>query len=284
VRVSIPLRQAPDRPGDQTILRAQPLAANPTPGPCGKPLAVSVVIPVYNEQDRIADALTAIWSYFTELGTDTEIIVADDGSTDNTTVIAAAYASSHPGIRVLSLKHGGKAKAVLAGLHAARHPIAGFMDVDLATPLATWEACQNALANGYDIAIASREGSGAERVGEPAYRHVMGRVFNGLVKLLILPGIDDTQCGFKFFTRHALDIILPRCQLYTEHDVSAGPRVTAFDVELLYIARKHGLRTAVVPITWHYGAKSKVNPVRDTIRNFRDVLAVRMNGWRGKYA
>jgi dolichyl-phosphate beta-glucosyltransferase len=245
--------------------------------------AVSVVIPVYNEQDRIGDALTAVWTYFHEQGLTAEIIVADDGSSDNTTVIAAAYASDHPGIQILQLEHGGKAKAVLAGLHAATHPIAGFMDVDLATPLSTWEACRDAFARGYDIAIASREGRGAVRVGEPHYRHVMGRVFNGLVRLLLLPGIDDTQCGFKFFTQHALATIIPRCQLYTEHDVTTKPRVTAFDVELLYIARRQGLRTAIVPITWHYGAQSKVNPVRDTIRNFRDVLAVRINGWRGKY-
>ena len=245
--------------------------------------AVSVVIPTYNEQDRIGDALTAVWTYFHEQGVAAEIIVADDGSSDNTTVIAAAYANDHPGIRILKLEHGGKAKAVLAGLHAATNPIAGFMDVDLATPLATWEACRTAFANGYDIAIASREGSGAVRVGEPAYRHVMGRVFNGLVRLLLLPGIDDTQCGFKFFTNHALETIIPRCQLYTEHDVTARPRVTAFDVEILYIARRQDLRTAIVPITWHYGAQSKVNPIRDTIQNFRDVLAVRMNGWRGRY-
>ncbi|MGC4107090.1 MAG: glycosyltransferase [Thermomicrobiales bacterium] len=246
--------------------------------------SVSVVIPVYNEQDRIGDALTAVWTYFHDLGTDAEIIVADDGSSDNTTVIASAYAADHPGIRILKLAHGGKAKAVLAGLHASTRPIAGFMDVDLATPLSTWQACRDAFANGYDIAIASREGVGAVRVGEPHYRHVMGRVFNGMVRLLLLPGIDDTQCGFKFFTHHALETIIPRCQLYTEHDVTTQPRVTAFDVELLYIARRQGLRISVVPITWHYGQQSKVNPIRDTIQNFRDVLAVRMNGWRGKYA
>lgn len=244
---------------------------------------VSVVIPVYNEQDRIGDALTAIWTYFDELGTEADIIVADDGSSDNTTVIAAAYANTHPGIRILHLDHGGKAKAVLAGLHAAHHPIAGFMDVDLATPLSTWEACRDAFATGSDIVIASREGVGAVRVGEPVYRHFMGRVFNGMVRLLLLPGIDDTQCGFKFFTQHALETIIPRCKLYTEHDVTTKPRVTAFDVELLSIARRHGLRTTIVPITWHYGAHSKVNPIRDTIQNFRDVLAVRVNLWRGHY-
>lgn len=253
--------------------------ANPNAGP----LAVSVIVPVFNEQDRISDALTAIWTYFHDLGTEIEIVVADDGSSDNTMVIASAYAKEHSGIRVLKLEHGGKAKAVLAGLHAASNPIAGFMDVDLATPLSTWEACRDAFAHGYDIAIASREGIGAERIGEPTYRHVMGRVFNGLVRLLLLPGIDDTQCGFKFFTKNALDTIIPRCRLYTEHDVTTKPRVTAFDVELLYVARRHGLRTKIVPISWHYGAQSKVNPISDTIQNFRDVLAVRMNGWRGLY-
>ncbi|MGC4191375.1 MAG: glycosyltransferase family 2 protein [Thermomicrobiales bacterium] len=258
-------------------------AAKPIVSSNATPHAVSVVIPVFNEQDRIADALTAVWTYFHDLGTEAEIIVADDGSSDNTTVIAAAYASDHPGIRLLHLEHGGKAKAVLAGLHAATHPVAGFMDVDLATPLSAWESCRDAFIDGYDIAIASREGKGAVRVGEPAYRHVMGRVFNGLVRLLLLPGIDDTQCGFKFFTHHALETIIPRCQLYTENDVTTRPRVTAFDVELLYIAQHQGLRTAIVPITWHYGAQSKVNPLRDTIQNFRDVLAVRMNGWLGKY-
>jgi hypothetical protein len=133
------------------------------------------------------------------------------------------------------------------------------------------------------VAIASREGIGAIRVGEPWYRHVMGRAFNGLVRLLLLPGIHDTQCGFKFFTREAIDQILPRCVLYRDASVVTVARVTAFDVELLYIARRLEFRIDVIPITWTYGTQSKVNAVTDTLQNLRDVLSVRWNGWRGRY-
>lgn len=133
------------------------------------------------------------------------------------------------------------------------------------------------------MAIASREGIGSIRVDEPWYRHVMGRVFNGLVQLLLLPGIDDTQCGFKVFSRDALDDILPRQVLYANAEEVRTPRVTAFDVELLYIARKHDHEIAVIPITWHYGSHSKVNPVIDTIHNVIDVLRVKWNSVRGRY-
>ncbi|HEU0165904.1 MAG TPA: dolichyl-phosphate beta-glucosyltransferase [Thermomicrobiales bacterium] len=245
--------------------------------------AVAIVLPAYNEQERIAATLETVWRFFAERRIAAEIIVADDGSTDNTLEIANAFAASHRNITVLALPHGGKAKAVLAGLARSNSPIAGFTDVDLAAPLDTWDRCADAFRSGFDVAIASREGSDAARIGEPAYRHVMGRVFNGMVRFLLLPGIHDTQCGFKFFTREALDEILPHCRLYTEHDVTSRPRVTAFDVELLYIARRRGLKTAVVPVTWIYGESSKVNPITDTFQNFRDVLMVRWNGWRGRY-
>jgi hypothetical protein len=103
------------------------------------------------------------------------------------------------------------------------------------------------------------------------------------VRTLLLPGIHDTQCGFKFFSRAALDTILPRCVLYRDAATVTVPRVTAFDVELLYIARRHGYRIAVIPITWTYGTNSKVNPITDTVQNLRDVLLVRWYGWRGRY-
>jgi hypothetical protein len=180
-------------------------------------------------------------------------------------------------------QHLGKANAVLAGLQETQGAYAGFCDVDLATPLATWDECNRAFERGADVAIASREGRGAIRVGEPWYRHVMGRAFNVMIRVLLLPRIDDTQCGFKFFSRNALDDILPRCQLYRDAEVVVRPRVTAFDVELLYIARRLHLEIAVIPITWTYGEHTKVNPLTDTIQNLGDVLRVRWNGWRGKY-
>ena len=244
---------------------------------------VTIVIPVYNESGRIERSLREVIAWASRREETIEILVVDDGSTDSTATIAEVIAAESAIINVLREPHLGKANAVLAGLAAARGHYAGFCDVDLATPLATWDSCRAALEGGAGVAIASREGVGAIRVGEPRYRHVMGRAFNGLVRLLLLPGIHDTQCGFKFFSRRALDIILPRNRLYRDAEAVTRPRVTAFDVELLYIAHRHGLRISVIPITWNYGEYTKVNPITDTLQNLRDVLQVRLNGWLGRY-
>jgi glycosyltransferase involved in cell wall biosynthesis len=246
-------------------------------------LKVSVVVPVYNESSRIASSLGRIWMYFQNAVDVPEIIVVDDGSNDDTLQVARRFAEQHSHVQVLAEPHRGKASAVLAGLGHASGDVVGFMDVDLATPLEAWEEVRTSLESGADIAIGSREGIGAERIAEPGYRHIMGRVFNGLVQLLLLPGIHDTQCGFKFFTRKALDDVLPRTLLYRDASIVKMPRVTAFDVELLFIARQLGYRIAVIPVTWQYGDQSKVNPLTDTLQNLRDVLVVRLNGWRGRY-
>jgi glycosyltransferase involved in cell wall biosynthesis len=249
----------------------------------GPPPSVSVVIPVYNESTRISQSLQQIWEYFCEIAPDAEIIFVDDGSSDGTTDIAAGFAVRHDRVRLLAEPHRGKASAVIAGMKAAKGDIVGFMDVDLATPLETWQACRDAIAKGAGVAIGSREGVGADRVGEPEYRHIMGRIFNGLVRFLLLPGIEDSQCGFKFFSRSAIEDILPRQRLYRNAGELSIPRVTAFDVELLFIARQHGYKIAVIPVTWQYGSHSKVNPITDTFQNLKDIISVRINGWRGRY-
>jgi dolichyl-phosphate beta-glucosyltransferase len=247
------------------------------------PPDVTVVVPVFNEAPRIEQSLDALWHYFRDRDEDAEILVVDDGSGDETVSLARSFSANHAHVCVLAVEHRGKAAAVLAGIQQARGLIVGFMDIDLATPLETWEQCRSAIEGGAGVAIASREGIGSQRVGEPWYRHVMGRIFNAMVRILLLPGIDDTQCGFKFFSRDAIVDILPRQQLYRHAGVVSIPRVTAFDVELLYIAHKHGHRIAVIPVTWQYGTQSKVNPITDTLQNVRDVLTVRVNGWRGRY-
>jgi glycosyltransferase involved in cell wall biosynthesis len=246
-------------------------------------LKLSVVVPVFNESSRVVSSMDRIWTYFRDAVDLQEIIIVDDGSNDDTLRIARDFAEHHPEVNVLAEPHRGKASAVLAGLEHATGDVVGFMDIDLATPLEAWEECRLALQSGADVAIGSREGTGASRVAEPGYRHVMGRVFNGLVRMLLLPGIHDTQCGFKFFTRKALDDVLPRTLLYRGASVVKMPRVTAFDVELLFISRQLGYRIAVIPVTWQYGDQSKVNPITDTLQNLRDVLMVRVNGWRGRY-
>jgi glycosyltransferase involved in cell wall biosynthesis len=245
---------------------------------------VSIVIPVYNESERIGPTLERLAAYLEETGTRAEVIVADDGSTDATVALVQAEAARFHDLRVIELRHGGKARAVLAGLRAATGTIVGFMDADLATPLPTLTTAVDRISGGSDVVIGSREGDGSHRVGEPEYRHMMGRVFNGIVRLLLLPGIDDTQCGFKFMTRAARDRLLPLVRLYQDDAVVSQPRVTAFDVELLYIARELGLSIEVLPVTWSYGTSSKVSPVRDTLQNLRDVIQVWLNGRRGLYS
>lgn len=253
------------------------------PAPTDLPY-LSIVIPVYNEAGRIGACLASIGRWARSQGAPVEVIVVDDGSDDRTVDLARTGLTSLEMNQLLHLPHRGKANAVLAGLAAARGRYVGFMDVDLATPLDTWDACRAAFDEGADVVIGSREGTGAVRIGEPAYRHAMGRVFNAVVRLLLLPGIHDTQCGFKFFTHEALSAVLPLCRLYSAAAVVSRPRVTAFDVELLYIARRLGLRLEVVPVTWTYGEHTKVDPITDTLQNARDVLAVRWHGWRGHYA
>lgn len=260
-----------------------PLSQLSTSSTGTNPPTLSIVIPVYNEASRIPDSFAQVQEFLESNAIDAEIILVDDGSTDDTAIVISAFDRAFANTTALSVPHTGKAGAVLAGLRKAQGEVIGFVDADMATPLATWLECSRRIDSGAGVAIATREGTGAIRLGEPWYRHVMGRAFNGLVRLLLLPGIHDTQCGFKFFTRQALDEILPRCQLYRDANTVTVARVTAFDVELLYIARSLGFCISIIPVTWTYGTFSKVNPLTDTLQNLRDVLLVRWNGWRGRY-
>lgn len=245
------------------------------------------MIPAYNEVERIADTVATALAFLRPLPFPTELLVVDDGSSDGTAETAAvALADAGPlaGSRLVTIPHGGKAAALRAGMRAAGMDQVAFSDADLATPLSYLIELRAALADGCDVAIGSREGIGARRLGEPGYRHVMGRVFNGVVRFLVLPGIQDTQCGFKLFRREQAGAILDRARLYAAPgELVSGPRVTAFDVELLVVARRLGLRVCPVPVVWTYGSRSKVHPARDTWHNLRDVLRVRVNTWRGRY-
>jgi glycosyltransferase involved in cell wall biosynthesis len=246
--------------------------------------SLSLIIPAYNEATRIAGTIREAVAWLTGQSFDTELIVVDDGSDDATADLADRALSQLGRGQVLRIPHGGKAAAVRAGMLAATCEQVAFSDADLATPLPYLTELRAALAGGCDIAIGSREGAGARRLGEPSYRHLMGRVFNGLVRLLLVPGVHDTQCGFKLFRAEVARDLLLRSRLYREGgQVISGPRVTAFDVELLTIARLNGYRICPIPVVWSYGEGSKVRPARDTWHNVRDVLQVWIAAKRGRY-
>lgn len=188
-------------------------------------------------------------------------------------------------MRVVANDHRGKAFAVRAGMLAATGAVVFFSDADLSTPLEESRRLLRALDAGAQVAIGSREGTGARRENEPFYRHLMGRLFNFLVQLLLVPGVRDTQCGFKMFRGEAARAIFGRLRRYgPDAPIVQGPMVTAFDVEVLFLARKLGLKVAEVPVQWRHEPGSKVRPVLDALRMGRDIGLVKWNDVRGRYA
>jgi hypothetical protein len=159
-----------------------------------------------------------------------------------------------------------------------------FCDADLATPIEEFDCFVPWLEQGYQVVIGSREAAGALRQAEPFHRHLMGRVFNRIVQLLIVPGLEDTQCGFKCFRREAAQVIFRRVRLYgASAGAVKGSMVTAFDVEVLYLARLFGYRVREEPVRWQYVPGSKVRPVADTLRMLWDVGRVWANGVLRRY-
>jgi len=244
---------------------------------------LTIVVPAYNEAARLPRTLKAIDAFIAASSISIELLVVDDGSSDTTITVAETHRSSASMYRVIKRPHRGKASAVRAGMLEANGRHVLFTDADLSTPIDYATRLTDALSTGAQVAIGSREGVGATRVGEPAYRHVMGRIFNAVVKFVAVPGINDTQCGFKAFTREAAQDIFSRTLLHAGDDPIVGPRVTGFDVEVLYLARRSGYTIREVPVYWEHVAGSKVQPLPDSFRMFADVLRVRWNALRGRY-
>jgi glycosyltransferase involved in cell wall biosynthesis len=239
-----------------------------------------VVIPAYNEQRRLPQTLSKVQHYLAQQPYAAEILVVDDGSDDAT----ADLAEQQEGVRVLRRPHRGKGFAVRSGALEASGDYLLLCDADLATPIEEWHKLWPYFEQGYQVVIGSREGMSAERIGEPWYRHMMGRVFNLLVRTVALSGIQDTQCGFKALPRAVARDLFQRVHIYGDNAPTVqGAAVTAYDVELLFLARRCGYQIAEVPVIWHYGEETKVDPLRDSLRNLRDVLQVRLNDWRGIY-
>jgi dolichyl-phosphate beta-glucosyltransferase len=226
---------------------------------------LSVVIPAFNEEGRLPQTLSILVGYLGQQPWRWEIRVVDDGSADQTARVADEAARNEPRIVVQREPHRGKGGAVRAGMVAATADYRFICDADLSMAVAELSRFLPPLAPPFDVAIGSREGAGARRVGEPIYRHLVGRVFNYTVQRLVLPGIEDSQCGFKMFTAAAVASIFP---LVTVEG-------WAFDVEVLAIARARGLRIIEVPIEWHYRQESRLSLARDGWAMLRELLGIR---------
>lgn len=244
---------------------------------------ISIVIPTFNEAARIQSTIASICKWSHQCPYPIELIIADDGSVDDTASLAKDLQNQNTELRVLELPHRGKAATVLEGFAKSNGKVVGFMDADLATPLSMVKPAIEVTLATNGVAIGSREDIGATRDGEPWVRHVMGRIFNLGVQALLLPGLEDTQCGFKFFSRNSLDTVLEYHQLYRNAKGIKDARVTAFDIEMLYIVRRHEFAITTLPVDWTYGENSKVNAFTDSWHNARDILRIRMNAWRGLY-
>ena len=246
-----------------------------------EPIQLSIVIPAYNEEKRLGSTLRAIDAWAADRGARVQVVVVDDGSTDGTLEIARAWAratgnSGAVSPLVLAEPHRGKGAAVACGVLAACGAVRMFMDADLAVPLVFVERIVEEVRRGADVAIGSRELDQSRRIDEPWRRHVLGRGFNRLVSWLGVGGFSDTQCGFKGFSADAAEDIFRRIRLYpADGDVVAQERVTAFDVELLAIARRRGWQTVEIPVEWRHVPISKVRPLSDALLMLLDVLKVR---------
>ncbi len=228
---------------------------------------LSVVIPCYNEEVRLPRTLEQVERYLDARVGDYEVVVVDDGSTDGTRHVMERAATANPRVRLHVLpRNRGKGRALAEGVAIARGSEILVTDADLSTPIDELEKLQAELDKGAGVAIASRALRGSRvEVSQPFYRVLMGKAFNLIVQTLLLPGIWDTQCGFKLF----------RAEVAREAFAGLSTDGFGYDPEVLYRAKRRGVRIAEVPVVWRNSAPTKVSPIRSSLDMFRHVVRVR---------
>lgn len=248
---------------------------------------LSLIIPAWNEQECLPATLQTVVGYLAKQEYTAEVIVVDDGSTDGTPETVRAFLEEHPGqpaVRLIESDHRGKGYAVRIGMLAGRGQYLVFTDADLPTPIYEIGKMVGALESGADIAIGTREGIGSQRVNEPYLRHLLGRIFNLLVRTISGLTFHDTQAGFKGFRQYVARDLFRRVRLYGEDAKPIrGGAVTAFDVEVLYLAQQSGYRVEEIPVKWTYGKQSRIRPLPDSWRMIRDVIQIRRMASQGLY-
>ena len=234
---------------------------------------LSIVIPAHNEERRLPATLEQMHAFLQVQSYVAQVLIVENGSQDQTYQIAQEYAHANPQFRVLRETERGKGLAVKRGMLEATGAYRFMCDADLSMPLTEINRFLPPARTGFDIAIASREAPGAVRYNEPPYRHLGGRFINSMIRLLVLPGLNDTQCGFKCFRAGVAEDLF-------RHQTLPG---WSFDIELLFIARRRGYKVIEVPIPWYFNPDSKLSAVQDALKMGLDIFSIRKNALRGMY-
>jgi glycosyltransferase involved in cell wall biosynthesis len=238
-------------------------------------ITYSIVIPAYNEGQRLEATLERVLEYVREQGWNAEVIVVNDGSRDNTADLVREFAAKDARVRLIENPgNRGKGYAVRNGMLNARGEVIVFSDADLSSPIEEMPKLLAALAAGADIAIGSRWlRAELQTQRQSLHRQFFGRIFNGLNRIILGLHFKDTQCGFKAFTGRAAQMILPLQRIER----------WGFDPEILFLARKFGLRVEEVPVRWGHMGGTRINPLIDGARMFQEMLRIRWNDIEGKY-
>ena len=234
---------------------------------------LSIIIPAYNEEHRLPRTLEQVTEFLARQSYSGEVIVVENGSRDRTLDMAREFARQHENVRVFREVGRGKGLAVRRGMLEAQGEYRFICDADLSMPIDEVNAFLPPALENFDIAIGSREARGSVRYDEPAYRHWGGRAINTAIRILILPGLQDTQCGFKCFTAAAA------ADLFGLQTLQGW----SFDIEVLYLARRRKYRIREVPIHWYFDPETKLEAVRDGLHMIRDIFMVHLNALRGVY-
>ena len=244
---------------------------------------LSIIIPSYNEETNIRlGSLEKVARYLEHQTYTWEVLIIDDGSTDESSKLIQEFVHENKGFRLIQNPHQGKAATVVTGFMRAIGSIILFSDLDQATPLKELERVLPWFAKGAHVVIGSRQG---RREGAPLLRKIMAKGFMFLRTVILgLHGISDTQCGFKAFTREAARNIVQHLYIYSQSKTVSGAMVTAgFDIEMLFVAKTLGYVIKEVPVEWHYVETRRVNPIKDTIQGISDILTIRLYAWKGRY-
>lgn len=243
---------------------------------------LSIIIPCFNEERNLRlGALENVAHFLSKRNDIYEVIIVDDGSTDESRKLIGEFLQDHPKFRLLARTHKGKAGTVIAGIEESKGSYIFFTDLDQATPICEIDHFLPYFEKGYDMVIGSRN---TKRRGAPITRVAMARGFMILRNLILDLGVKDTQCGFKAFTHISAKNIFPRLKVFNLKKSARGSTVTAgFDVELIYIAKLLRYKIAEVPVEWHYQETRNVSPIKDSWEGLVDLIKIRINSMRGVY-